>query len=35
VWPDCGHVPQIEHPDRTAEVMLDFMSQSANKRAAS
>jgi pimeloyl-ACP methyl ester carboxylesterase len=35
VWQDCGHVPQIEHPDRTAEVMLDFMKQAANKRAAS
>ncbi|MGH2697791.1 MAG: alpha/beta fold hydrolase [Actinomycetota bacterium] len=35
VWPDCGHVPQIEHPNRTAEVMLDFMSQTTGKRAAS
>lgn len=24
VWPDCGHVPQIEHPDRCAETMLGF-----------
>jgi pimeloyl-ACP methyl ester carboxylesterase len=24
VWPDCGHVPQIEHPDRTARSLLDF-----------
>jgi pimeloyl-ACP methyl ester carboxylesterase len=32
VWPDCGHVPQIEHPERTAEVMLDFMSQATGER---
>jgi len=35
VWADCGHVPQIEHPDRTAKAMLDFMSQTTGKRAAS
>jgi pimeloyl-ACP methyl ester carboxylesterase len=35
VWVDCGHVPQIEHPGRTAKVMLDFMSQTTGKRAAS
>jgi len=35
VWADCGHVPQIEHPERTAKVMLDFMSQTTGKRAAS
>jgi pimeloyl-ACP methyl ester carboxylesterase len=35
VWPDCGHVPQIEHPERTAKVMLDFMSQTTGRRAAS
>jgi pimeloyl-ACP methyl ester carboxylesterase len=34
VWPDCGHVPQIEHPERTAEVMLDFMSQTTDELAA-
>ncbi|MDQ3985377.1 MAG: alpha/beta fold hydrolase [Actinomycetota bacterium] len=27
VWPDCGHVPQLEHPDRTAKTMLDFFSK--------
>jgi pimeloyl-ACP methyl ester carboxylesterase len=35
VWPDCGHVPQIEHPDRTAQAMLDFMSHTSDERAAS
>jgi pimeloyl-ACP methyl ester carboxylesterase len=35
VWPDCGHVPQIEHPERTSKVMLDFMSQTKGSRAAS
>jgi pimeloyl-ACP methyl ester carboxylesterase len=24
IWHDCGHVPQMEHPDRTAAVMSDF-----------
>ncbi|MFN2594546.1 MAG: alpha/beta fold hydrolase, partial [Actinomycetota bacterium] len=24
VWDDCGHVPQIEHPDRTVDEMLGF-----------
>lgn len=24
VWDDCGHVPQLEHPERTAETILDF-----------
>jgi len=35
VWTDCGHVPQIERPARTADVMLEFLRQSAGKRAAS
>ncbi len=35
VWPDCGHVPQIEHPDRTAELMLTFLAQAGeNERRA-
>ena len=25
VLPDCGHVPQFEHPERTAELTLDFL----------
>lgn len=24
VWDDCGHVPQIEHPDRTVDQMVAF-----------
>lgn len=24
VWRDCGHVPQLEFPDRTATALLDF-----------
>ena len=24
VWKDCGHVPQIEHPERTAELLTGF-----------
>ena len=35
VWPDCGHVPQIEHPDRTAELMLTFLAHAGDSRAAS
>jgi pimeloyl-ACP methyl ester carboxylesterase len=35
VWKDCGHVPQIEHPERTARAMLDFYSSAIGARAAS
>ena len=24
VWDDCGHVPQLEHPERTVEQMTEF-----------
>ena len=24
VWEDCGHVPQLEHPDRTVEMLTSF-----------
>lgn len=34
VWDDCGHAPQLEHPDRTAKTMLDFFSTAAPKRKA-
>ena len=34
VWPDCGHVPQIEFPDRTADVMLKFLSRSSEGLSA-
>ncbi|MDQ3940054.1 MAG: alpha/beta fold hydrolase [Actinomycetota bacterium] len=33
VWRDCGHVPQIEFPERTARTMVDFFESSASKRA--
>jgi pimeloyl-ACP methyl ester carboxylesterase/putative sterol carrier protein len=25
VWDDCGHVPQLEHPERTADSILAFL----------
>jgi pimeloyl-ACP methyl ester carboxylesterase len=25
VLPDCGHVPQVEKPDRVAELLGDFL----------
>lgn len=28
IWDDCGHVPQIEHPERTAALLEDFHGQS-------
>jgi hypothetical protein len=26
VWSDCGHVPQLEHPERTVDEMTKFFS---------
>ena len=34
VWNDCGHVPQIEHPERTADLLLDFFARSKQARKA-
>jgi pimeloyl-ACP methyl ester carboxylesterase len=34
VWRDCGHAPQIEHPDRTAEVLLRFFRRASGGLAA-
>lgn len=34
VWKDSGHVPQIEHPERTAAVLEDFYGQFSEARAA-
>jgi pimeloyl-ACP methyl ester carboxylesterase/putative sterol carrier protein len=34
VWPDSGHVPQIEHPERTIALLEDFFGQIAEVRAA-
>jgi pimeloyl-ACP methyl ester carboxylesterase len=28
VWEDCGHVPQLEHPERTAVMLADFFARS-------
>ncbi len=27
VWDDCGHVPQLEHPERTVEQMTQFFAE--------
>ena len=34
VWSDCGHVPQIEHPERTAQKLLEFYATADRKLAA-
>jgi pimeloyl-ACP methyl ester carboxylesterase len=34
VWDDCGHAPQLEHPDRTAKAMLDFFATAGASRRA-
>jgi pimeloyl-ACP methyl ester carboxylesterase len=34
VWNDCGHVPQIEHPQRTAKKLLQFYATAERKLAA-
>jgi pimeloyl-ACP methyl ester carboxylesterase len=31
VWPDCGHVPQIEHPGRTAEEIMRFFGTASRR----
>jgi pimeloyl-ACP methyl ester carboxylesterase len=28
LWDDCGHAPQLEHPDKTARTLIDFFSGS-------
>lgn len=35
VWEDCGHVPQVEFPERTAAVMLEFLSAKSSGRTKS
>ena len=32
IWNDCGHVPQIEHPNRTASKMIEFFAASTRSR---
>lgn len=34
VWNDCGHVPQIEHPERTAKLLVEFFARSSQARKA-
>ncbi|MDQ3983371.1 MAG: alpha/beta fold hydrolase [Actinomycetota bacterium] len=34
VWDDCGHAPQLEHPERTAETLLEFFSSVSTRRKA-
>lgn len=29
LWDDCGHVPQLEHPERTADTVLRFFRRAA------
>ena len=33
VWRDCGHVPQVEFPERTARTMMEFYGRSVAGRA--
>ena len=34
VWKDCGHVPQIEHPERTVGTLLDFYARTSRRLKA-
>ncbi|HEX2294949.1 MAG TPA: alpha/beta fold hydrolase [Actinomycetota bacterium] len=34
VWDDCGHAPQLEHPERTAKAMLDFFAEAKPRSRA-
>ena len=34
VWDDCGHAPQLEHPERTAKAMTEFFSTVTSRRKA-
>lgn len=33
-WDDCGHVPQIEHPERTVRALTRFFTETVGDRAA-
>ena len=35
VWPDSGHVPQLEHPQRTANAILSFLAEKTRARTSS
>jgi pimeloyl-ACP methyl ester carboxylesterase len=32
IWDDCGHVPQLEHPERTANAILAFLAGASEER---
>jgi pimeloyl-ACP methyl ester carboxylesterase len=34
IWDDCGHVPQIEHSERTVEKLLEFFDEASGSLAA-
>jgi pimeloyl-ACP methyl ester carboxylesterase len=34
VWSDCGHVPQIEFPNRTADALIGFLDRIAARRVS-
>ena len=34
VWSDCGHVPQIEFPNRTAEALIGFYDRAASRQVS-
>jgi pimeloyl-ACP methyl ester carboxylesterase len=34
VWSDCGHVPQIEFPNRTADALIGFYDRAAAKQVS-
>ncbi|MDQ4142339.1 MAG: alpha/beta fold hydrolase [Actinomycetota bacterium] len=34
VWDDCGHVPQLEHPERTVDQMTKFFAQATRRATA-
>lgn len=34
VWDDCGHVPQLEHPERTVEEVTSFFDAAASRAEA-
>ena len=32
IWDDCGHVPQLEHPQRTANAILGFLAGASEEK---
>ena len=34
VWDDCGHVPQLEHPERTTELVTGFFAEIGDRAQA-